>query len=101
MAIINDVKIPFMKKEDCKDGMEVMIKGEFVRGGQYNKYSATVETQSGSLYQLGVNDTSVSRMVSAWGNDPSLWIDRRLKLSYEDIKQIKGARMWNPVKEEA
>lgn len=95
MAIVSDVKVPFMK--EFEDGMEVIIKSEFVRGGQYNKYSATVETMTGGIYQLGVNDTSVGRMVSAWGNDTSKWLGNKIKLSFEDIKQIKGARIWNPI----
>lgn len=99
MSIIEDVKIPFLK--EFEEGMEVMVKSVFERGGQYNKYSAKVETMSGGIYQLGVNDTSVGRMVSAWGNDSSKWIGKMIKLSYEDFKTIKGARVWNPIVEEA
>ena len=105
MAIVDtsSVKLPFFKKEDLGNGAEVTIENEIVMGGNFGQYMGTIKLPDGSLKRVGFNMTSVSSMVSAWGNDTTMWVGKKLVFSIEDItnsktKQIlKDCKIFRPV----
>lgn len=105
MAIVdtNSVKLPFFKKEDLGTGGEVTIENEIVIGGNFGQYMGTIKLPDDSLKRVGFNMTSISSMVSAWGNDTTMWVGKKLIFSIEDIinsktKQIlRDCKIFRPI----
>jgi len=97
------IKLPFLKKEDLASDSEVTIESEITQGGNFNQHMATVKLPDGSFKKAGFNMTSVSAMVSAWGNDTSEWLGKTLIYTIEDItnsktKQVlKDCKIFRPV----
>lgn len=108
MAKVNpeSYRIPFMDYEtDIDEEGMIVIEDEAAPAGEYGHYTCTVSLASGMKRKVSFNRTSLSNIVSAWGDDTTLWIGKKLKFSLETIinpktkLEIPNSRVWHPVQE--
>jgi len=100
--MINDIQLPFLSMDTVHSGQTTAtINGVFARGGKFNKYTAPITLDDGRQVNLSCSDTSISYMVSAWGNDPSKWVGNKIKYELRKTERSPTGKMhiWHPILE--
>lgn len=88
---------------DIAPGCVVVIETEAVESGQYRLMTCVVRLQTGAKRKVSFNKSSLSHIVTAWGDESAQWVDKQLMFALEDIvnpqtKQVfSNARIWKPI----